>query len=112
MLQPGVYDIKLQRRADYSLMLQFKDKDGVPINLTGWTAVAQAWDLARTIKYADFNIAYTDRALGKITISLTATQTATFIRELQYDVLLINANNIREYYLEGTINASEGYSEP
>lgn len=112
MLQPGVYDIKLQRRADYSLLLQFKDKDGVPINITGWTAVAQAWDLSRTTKYADFNIAYTDRTLGKITISLTATQTATFIRELQYDVLLINNSNIREYYLEGTITASEGYSEP
>lgn len=109
---PGTYNISLQRRADYSLILQFKDSTNTPINLTGWTAYAQAWDQARTVKYADFTITYTDRLIGKIQISLTDTQTATFPRECFFDVLLEDASGLREYYLEGIVYASEGYTAP
>lgn len=111
-VQPGTYNITLQRRADYSLLLQFKDGDDAVIDLTGYTAYAQVWNKQRSKKYADFSIAYTNRTNGQITISLTDTQTATFINELQYDVLLENGSNIREYYLEGTITVSEGYTAP
>jgi len=111
-VQPGTYNITLQRRADYSVLLQFKDSTGTVINLTGYTAYAQAWDKARSTKYADFGIAYTDRANGQITISLTDTQTATFIDELYYDVLLENGSGSREYYLEGVIFVSQGYTAP
>ena len=34
-VQPGTYDIMLQRRADYSVLLQFKDSNDAVINLTG-----------------------------------------------------------------------------
>ena len=110
MVQPGVYNIKMQRRADYNVQLQFKDSTGTPINLTGWTAAAQAWDAKRTTKYADFAVAYNDRSIGKISISLTSTQTTAFASELQYDVLLTNPGGLKEYYLEGTIQVSEGYT--
>ena len=69
-VQPGEYDIVLQRRADYSVLLQFKDSNDAPIDLTGWTAYAQVWDQGRSQKAADFAIAYTDRLTGQITISL------------------------------------------
>jgi hypothetical protein len=110
MLQPGVYNIKLQRRADYSVNLSFKDSAGNSINLTGWSAAAQAWDQARTTKHADFTITYTNRALGQITMSLSAAQTSSFPTESQYDLLLTNPSGIKEYYLEGTILTSEGYT--
>ena len=58
-VQPGTYNITLQRRADYSLLLQFKDSDDDAIDLTGYTAYAQVWNEGRTTKYADFAIAYT-----------------------------------------------------
>ena len=110
-VSPGTYDFTLQARADWSVLLQFKDSNSDPINLTGWTAKAQAWDKARNTKYADFGVAYTDRANGKITISLTDAQTATFPQFLYYDVLLIDTSDVREYYLEGEIIVSEGYTE-
>jgi len=109
-VSPGTYNIRLQRRADYSVALQFNDSTGAAINLTGWTAYAQAWNRDRTTKYADFAITYTNRASGQITISLTDTQTTTFPDECYYDVLLENPSTIREYYLEGTIYVSEGYT--
>lgn len=111
-VQPGTYNITLQRRADYSVLLQFKDSNDAVIDLTGYTAYAQAWDKARSTKYADFGIAYTDRSNGQVTISLTDTQTADFIDELYYDVLLEDGSGTREYYLEGVIFVSQGYTAP
>lgn len=109
-IQPGVYNISLQRRADYAITLQFKDSAGAAINLTGWTVEAQVWNTQRTTKYADFAVAYTNRATGTIDVSLTDAQTATFPNEAQYDVLLTNPAGLKEYYLEGIMYVSEGYT--
>ena len=112
-IQPGTYNMTVQRRADFSLQLVFKDSNGTVINLTGYTVYAQCWDEGRNIKYADFAITYTNRANGVIDISLTDVQTATFeTNTLYYDVLLEDPNGLREYYLEGVITMSEGYSSP
>ena len=107
---PGTYNISLQRRADYSVTLQFKDSTGAAINLTGWTAAAQAWNQDRTTKYADFTVTYTNRSTGTIAIALTSVQTATLPSEAYYDVLLTNGSGLKEYYLEGIIYVSEGYT--
>ena len=109
-VQPGIYNFTLQRRADHNITLQFKDSSNAAINLTGWTVAAQAWDKTRTTKHADFSVTYTDRAAGTIVIGLTSTQTAVFPDETNYDVLLTDNNNLKEYYLEGIIFASEGYT--
>lgn len=109
-VSPGTYDITLQRRADYSITLQFKDSTGTPINLTGWTVAAQVWNYNRTTKYADFTVAYTNRSTGTVALDLSDTDTATFPNEAYYDVLLTNPSGLKEYYLEGTVYVSEGYT--
>jgi hypothetical protein len=111
-ISPGQYSFPLQRRADHELLLQFKDSTGAAINLTGWTAYAQAWNFDRTTKYADFAVTYVDRVAGTIKIALTDTQTTTLPDEVFYDVLLENPSGLREFYLEGTIYVSEGYTAP
>jgi hypothetical protein len=107
---PGTYNISLQRRADYYVTLQFKDAAGTAIDLTGWTVAAQAWDKNRTKKYADFAVDYTDRAAGTVKISLTDEQTALLPNEAYYDVLLTDTTGLKEYYLEGILYVSEGYT--
>lgn len=109
-IQPGKYNITLQRRADYKVTLRFVDSNSAAIDLTGWTVAAQAWDKARTTKHADFTIAYTNRTDGTVSISLTDTQTTTFPDEAFYDVLLTDTSGLKEYYLEGVIYVSEGYT--
>jgi hypothetical protein len=109
-ISPGTYNISLQRRADYSVTLQFKDSTSAAINLTGWTVEAQAWNQGRTTKYADFTVTYTDRAAGTVAIALTDEQTALLPNEAYYDVLLTNGSGLKEYYLEGIIYVSEGYT--
>jgi hypothetical protein len=109
-ISPGTYNFTLQRRADYSVTLQFKDSNDAAIDLTGWSVAAQAWNKARSTKYADFAVTYTDRSTGTIAIALTDEQTAAFPNEAYYDVLLTNASGLKEYYLEGVIYVSEGYT--
>ena len=109
-VQPGIYNITLQRRADYSITLQFKDSTNTPIDLTGWTVASQAWSADRGTKYADFTVTYTNRATGTVELALTDTETATFPNELRYDVLLTNPSGLKEYYLEGIIYVEQGYT--
>ena len=109
-IAPGTYNISLQRRADYNVTLQFKDSTGAAINLTGWTVEAQVWNQGRSTKYADFAVTYTNRSTGTIAIALTDTETTLFPDEAYYDVLLTNPSGLKEYYLEGIMYVSEGYT--
>ena len=110
-IQPATYNFTLQRRSDHSIPLLFKDGNDTAINLTGFTVEAQVWEETRTTKYADFSVTYTNRTAGSISIFLTDTQPATFTpNELKYDVLLTDPSGSQEYYLEGTIFVSEGYT--
>ena len=110
-ISPGTYNMTVQRRADHSIQLVFKDNNDTAINLTGFTVAAQVWEETRTTKYADFAVTYTNRSTGTVDIALTDTQTATFSPNvLKYDVLLTNGSGLKEYYLEGNIFVSEGYT--
>lgn len=112
-VQPGTYNITdMQRRADYDLQLQFKDSNSVGINLTGWTVYAQLWNRERTTKYADWTVTYINRSIGSVKISLTDTQTASLPNEAFYDVLLEDSSGLLNYYLEGTVHVSEGFTAP
>ena len=110
-ITPGTYNITVQRRADHSIQLVFKDNNNAAISLIGYTVAAQVWDEARSNKYADFAVTYTNRSTGTVDIALTDTQTGTFSPDvLKYDVALTNPAGLKEYYLEGTIFVSEGYT--
>jgi hypothetical protein len=102
-IEPGIYNFTLQRRSDHTIPLIFKDSNNAAINLTGFTVAAQVWEETRTTKYADFSVTYTDRSAGSVSITLTPDI-------LKYDVLLVNGAGAKEYYLEGTIFVSEGYT--
>ncbi len=110
-ITPGTYNMTVQRRADHSIQLVFKDSNNAAISLVGYTVAAQVWDQPRSNKYADFIVTYTDRVAGTVDIALTDTQTETFTPEvLKYDVALTDTLGLKEYYLEGTIFVSEGYT--
>ena len=110
-ITPGTYNMTVQRRADHSIQLVFKDSSNAAISLVGYTVAAQVWDEPRSNKYADFAVTYTNRSTGTVDIALTDTQTGTFTPEvLKYDVALTNPAGLKEYYLEGDIFMSEGYT--
>tara|TARA_Y100001970_G_scaffold229407_1_gene284556 strand:+ start:12619 stop:13197 length:579 start_codon:yes stop_codon:yes gene_type:complete len=88
-----------------------KQKFKADTDMTGNLVISQVWDAARTSKAADFTVTYTDPSNGIITLSLTDTQTATLTgEEYRYDVLVSDGSGLKEYYLEGVIYMSQGYS--
>ena len=110
-ITPGRYNMTIQRRSDHNIQRVFKDSDSNPISLNGYTVEAQVWEETRKLKFADFAVTYTNRGTGTVDLALTDTQTATFSpNTLKYDVLLTDPNGLKEYYLEGDITMSEGYT--
>ena len=110
-IAPATYNMTVQRRSDHSVDLVFKDGNGAAINLTGYTVAAQVYDESRSTKYADWTVAYTNRSGGIVDISLSDTDTATFTPSiLFYDVLLTEPGGSKNYYLEGKLFISEGYT--
>ena len=107
----GTYDFTVQRRSDHTEQFRLTDSNDNAVNLNGFTIAAQVWNKERTGKFADFTVAITNAANGEFEISLTHVQTKQFTpNELSYDVLLLNPSGKREYYIEGTIFVSEGYT--
>jgi len=110
-IAPGTYNMTVQRRSDHSVPIVLKDNSGTAINLTGFTVAAQVWDESRSTKYADWAITYTDRGNGIIDMNLADTDTANFTPDiLFYDVLLTEPGGNKNYYLEGKLFVSEGYT--
>jgi hypothetical protein len=112
-ITPASYNIRPQRRADFPLDVTFKDGDGDPVNLTGWTVLASVWNKDRTSKLGDFVVTMTNAALGQVNLKLPYTvTTALTAAEYRYDVMLVAPSGLREYYLEGIVRPSEGYTVP
>lgn len=112
-MNPGSYNIRPQRRADFQLNLTFKDSAGVVIDLTNYTVLAQVWDKCRTVKYGDFTVDTTDEVDGNVVLTLGYAITEVLPDEAYYDVMLINdGTGLRQYYLEGIVRPSQGYTEP
>ena len=115
-VNPGLRNFTLQRAADWNeeYVLSSTQANGsiVPMDLTGFTIEAEAWDKERECKYADFNVTATsdNKIAGKFFLSLTDQQTLNFPDELYYDVMLTNTNGLKEYYVEGKITVSQSYT--
>tara|TARA_R100001082_G_scaffold41712_1_gene22181 strand:- start:93 stop:434 length:342 start_codon:yes stop_codon:yes gene_type:complete len=110
-IAPGTYDMTIQRRSDHSVSVTLKDSGGSAVNLTGYTLASQVWDSSRTTKAADATVSVTSTTGGTFTWSVTDTQTTAFTAdEYKYDVLLTNGSGLKEYWIEGTIYMSEGYT--
>jgi hypothetical protein len=109
---PAHYNIRPQRRADYPLTLRFKDPDGVAINLTGWQVLASVWKTDRSQKLGDFTVSVPTPATGEVALKLSYTVTTSLPDECRWDVMLVAPSGLREYYVEGIVRPSEGYTVP
>lgn len=109
---PASLNLRVQKRADFPLDVTFKDGTGAAINLTGWTVLAQVWTTDRSSKIGDFTVTVTSAVNGQVNLKLPYTVTVNLPTEARYDVMLVAPSGLREYYLEGIIRPSEGYTAP
>jgi len=110
-IAPGRYDMTIQRRSDHSVSVTLKDSDNAAVNLQGYSIASQIWDKEREIKAADATCVITSATNGTFTWTVTDTQTSDFyLDEYQYDVQLTDGSGLKEYWIEGTIFMSQGYT--
>ena len=109
---PAKKNFDFVKIADFPLTLTFKDGNGNALSLNGYTVAAQVWDENRKIKFADWDVTYTNRGAGIIDIKLTDVLTDNFlVGTLKYDVKLTEPSGDEYYYIKGNLNVTEGYTE-
>ena len=108
---PATKDFKVVRRSDFGMRLTIKDSTSSAVNLTGYTVAGEVYNKDRSTKYADWTVAYTDRANGIVDVSLTDDQTTTFTPNLLfYDFKFTQPNGEENVYIRGTLFMLVGYT--
>ena len=110
----ALQNIEVTRANDWirEYVVSSKQTDGTfsPMDLTGASVIAQAWDHEREFKYADFFVTMVDISNGKFKLKLTDDQTLHFPDELIYDVVIIDSLGDRDPYVRGDITVIQGVS--
>jgi uncharacterized protein YndB with AHSA1/START domain len=110
----GQKNFEVDQNATFSFVVEYKDDDGNAIDLTGASAKMQVRDvkggtkLAVTLTSPSGGIVI-NGPLGKITVTLTPTQTnKLFYPKSVYDIMVIDSNANKIKLLEGfmTLNRS------
>ncbi len=85
-MDAGRRDLLFTRGDDYSHVISFEDANGNPSNLTGAVFAAQLRTYADAIDDVPFTVDNTEVAIGVVTLSLTAIQTAALARINDWDL--------------------------
>jgi hypothetical protein len=108
----GQKNFEVDQNATFSFIVEYKDNNGLPIDLTGATAKMQVRDtkggtkLAFTLTSPAGGITITP-LLGKLTIKMTPTQTSKlFYPKSSYDIMITDSNTNKIKVLEGFLTLS------
>jgi hypothetical protein len=108
----GQKNFEVDQNATFSFIVEYKDNNGLPIDLTGSTAKMQVRDtkggskLAFSLTSPAGGITITP-LLGKLTIKMTPTQTnKLFYPKSSYDIMVTDSNANKIKMLEGFITLS------
>jgi len=108
----GQKNFEVDQNATFSFIVEYKDNNGLPIDLTGSTAKMQVRDtkggskLAFSLTSPAGGIVITP-LLGKVTIKMTPTQTnKLFYPKSSYDIMVTDSNANKIKLLEGFITLS------
>ena len=108
----GQKNFEVDQNATFSFIVEYKDNDGLPIDLTGSTAKMQVRDtkggskLAFSLTSPAGGITITP-LLGKLTIKMTPTHTnKLFYPKSSYDIMVTDSNGNKIKMLEGFLTLS------
>jgi hypothetical protein len=101
MVTPGKYDITIHQGATFELPVQYKDSNGVPVSMSGYTVAAQLWNRLGTTKLSDFSFSWVVQASGLFKLRLSSAVTSGITEQGQYDVLLTEPSGDKYYLLQG-----------
>jgi len=109
MIYPANYPMTIEQRADFSRTFALEDDAGEPVDLTGFALSASLWTERRRA-ILDFTFAWVDQAEGTFTLSLTDTQTTGLSGSAVWDLLVVDPDGNRDYYLRGDVLVEQGFT--
>lgn len=99
-MSAGIYNDTLDQGATYNLVVVYKQDNGTPVNLTGFSAYMQLRESYEatvadlTLSTANGGISINGVA-GEITITATATQTTALVSDFYvYDLELVSGSTV------------------
>jgi hypothetical protein len=108
----GQKNFEVDQNATFSFIIEYKDNNGLPIDLTGATAKMQVRDtkggtkLAFSLTSPGGGITITP-LLGMLSIKMTPTQTnKLFYPKSSYDIMITDSNTNKIKLLEGFMTLS------
>ncbi len=102
----GTYDLNIEKYVPFERVFTYTI-DGVLVNLTGYSALAQIRDLNDSLQ-TELTVVL-GGALGTITISLTKEQ-ATALKDGNWDLVLSPPTGIARKLLKGEVTVESGVS--
>jgi len=111
MIRPARRDITIPQRATFRQRMRLK-AGGQSLNATGYQLVAQVWDRRRTTKYADLTVQWIDQATGLFELVLQYPGTTAVVKDGMWDLLVIQPDGDRYFWLEGMAYLDTGMSAP
>lgn len=85
---------------------------GAAVNLNGYTPFGSVWNFDRSTKFQDLTMTWIDQPGGVLEMKLPFAGTITLPDECPYDIMLVSPSGLRQYYVEGILYESEGYTTP
>lgn len=113
-LRPKRYDIEIYQGDTFSFQLKLKDNAANPVDVTGWTALAQIRKISDSSPGETPAMSATIQGTeGTVVLSLTDTETSALDGETEYkyDVQLTDAGGNKRTYIGGKITVTEDISE-
>lgn len=110
MIEPASYDITIYQGATFKLDLQYKDGNGSPVNMSGYTVVAKLYDRLAQNLLANFTNTFTVVESGQFQLSLAPSVTSGITEQGQYDILIEEPSGDKYYLLQGNAFIDIGLS--
>lgn len=109
-MDPASYDITINQGATFDLLLEYKDGNGTPVNMTGYSVAAQLWNRLGTAKINDFSFSWQTQASGTFRLRLASSVTSGITEQGQYDVLVTEPSGDKFYLLQGNAFINLGFT--
>ena len=82
--------------------------DGVAVNATDWTLLAQMWNSRKTTVLATFQVEWINRAGGTFTLMYPDEETEALSKTGVWDLLVTYGNGESDYWLAGPAYLARG----
>jgi hypothetical protein len=102
-------NLTIEQGVDFEVTLTVRNKNHVPLNLLGYTAVSTLRKYYTSTSTQSITVNFLDRSNGRISLTMTDTDTSALKEgRYVYDVVLTSPNSLKTRVIEGSVMVTPG----